>query len=103
MIWTVIQINVRRLLHNRVELLLTFVVPIVFFSIFALIFGGGIGSGTTPKIKVVAVDEVNFLAFGPAGIQLVQSRQEGRQVPARLIHRHPTAGEQVRANKASGW
>ena len=45
-------------MHNRVELLLTFIVPIAFFSIFALIFGGGIGSGTTPKIKVVVVDEV---------------------------------------------
>ena len=57
MILTVIQISFRRLLHNRVELLLTFVVPIAFFSIFALIFGGGLGRGTTPRIKVVAVDE----------------------------------------------
>jgi ABC-2 type transport system permease protein len=59
MIWTLMRINALRLLHNRVELLLTFVVPIAFFSIFAVIFGGGLGSGATPKIKVVAVDEVN--------------------------------------------
>jgi ABC-2 type transport system permease protein len=58
MIWTILSINVRRLLHNRMELLLTFVVPIVFFSIFAIIFGHGTGAGTTPKIKVGAVDEV---------------------------------------------
>jgi ABC-2 type transport system permease protein len=58
MTWTVLQVQFQRLLHNRVELLLTFVVPIAFFSIFALIFGGGIGSGSTPKIKVVAVDLV---------------------------------------------
>ncbi len=58
MIWTVIQIHLRRLMHSRVELLLTFVVPIVFFSVFALIFGKGIGTGATPKIKVVIVDEV---------------------------------------------
>lgn len=58
MIWTVFQVNLRRLLHNRVELLLTFVVPIAFFSIFALIFGGGIGIAT-PKIKVIAIDEAN--------------------------------------------
>jgi ABC-2 type transport system permease protein len=38
--------------------MLTFVVPIAFFSIFALIFGNGIGSGATPKVKVVVVDEV---------------------------------------------
>lgn len=59
MIWTVFQLNLRRLLHNRVELLLTFVVPIAFFSIFAIIFGGGLGGGSTPKIKVIAIDEVD--------------------------------------------
>ena len=59
MIWTVMQISFKRLLHNRVELLLTFIVPIAFFSVFAVIFGQGIGSGKTPKIKVVAVDEVD--------------------------------------------
>ena len=58
MIWTVLMVCVRRLAHNRVELLLAFVVPIAFFSIFALIFGGGVGAGSTPSIKVVAVDRV---------------------------------------------
>lgn len=57
MIRTVMLVSLRRLLHNRVELLLAFVVPLAFFSIFALIFGKGIGSGATPKIKVVFVDE----------------------------------------------
>ncbi len=58
MILNVLQISCRRLLHNRVELLLTFLVPIAFFSIFAIIFGGGLGRGTIPRIKVVAVDEI---------------------------------------------
>lgn len=58
MIWTVLMVCVRRLVHNRIELLLAFVVPIAFFSIFALIFGGGVGAGATPSIKVVAVDTV---------------------------------------------
>jgi ABC-2 type transport system permease protein len=62
MIWTVLSINVRRLLHNPMELLLTFVVPMAFFSIFAVIFGRGVGAGATPKIKVVAVDEVDSVA-----------------------------------------
>ena len=56
MIANVLMVSLRRLRHNRVELMLAFVVPIAFFSIFALIFSGGVGS--TPKIKVVAVDEV---------------------------------------------
>ncbi|QDV62168.1 ABC transporter permease [Crateriforma conspicua] len=56
MIWTVIQTGFRRLVHNRVELVMTFIVPIAFFSIFAVIFGRGMG--TTPRIKAVVVDEV---------------------------------------------
>ena len=59
MIATVLMVSLRRLLHNRVELILTFVVPVAFFSIFAIIFGGAAGVGTTPKIKVVAVDLVD--------------------------------------------
>jgi len=58
MIVTVLLVSLQRLFHNRVELLLTFVVPIAFFSIFAIIFGGAVGTGATPKIKVVAVDNV---------------------------------------------
>ncbi len=58
MIWTVMAVCIRRLLHNRTELLLTIVVPIVFFSIFAVIFGGASGAGKTPEIKVAVVDAV---------------------------------------------
>ncbi len=74
MTWTVFQISVRRLLHSRSELLLTFGVPIVFFSIFALIFGSGVGSGKTPEIDVVVVDEMQ----SPASRAVVESlRQQG--------------------------
>jgi ABC-2 type transport system permease protein len=59
MIWTVFQVNLRRLMHNRVELMLTFVVPIAFFSVFAIIFGGGIGSGSTSRIKVFVLDQAD--------------------------------------------
>ena len=72
MIFTIIQISLRRLLHNRVELMLTFVVPIAFFSIFALIFGNGIGAGATPKVKVVVVDEV----VSPESLAIVESLRE---------------------------
>src|SRR6056297_205842 len=57
MISTVFLIGLRRLVHNRVELMMTFVVPIAFFSIFAVIFGRGMG--TTPKVKTVIVDEID--------------------------------------------
>ena len=59
-------------MHNRVELLLTFVVPIAFFSIFALIFGNGIGSGTTPKVKVVLVDQIGT----PESSAMIESLQQ---------------------------
>jgi len=57
MIWTIIQTSFRRLRNNRSELVLTFIVPIVFFSIFAIIFGsrGGKASGT-PRIKIAISD-----------------------------------------------
>lgn len=54
MVWKVIEIHLRRLRHNRVEWLLTFIVPIAFFTIFALIFTRGVGS--TPRVKVALVD-----------------------------------------------
>ena len=59
MIWTILQVSFRRLKNNRSELLLTFLVPILFFSIFALIFGSRGTSGTSiPKIKVALSDQV---------------------------------------------
>ncbi|WP_047812683.1 ABC transporter permease [Rhodopirellula islandica] len=55
MVWKVIEIHLRRLRHNRIEWLLTFVVPIAFFSIFALIFSRGVGG--TPRVKVALIRE----------------------------------------------
>lgn len=57
MVWKVIEIHLRRLLHNRIEWLLTFVVPIAFFSIFALIFSRGVGG--TPRVKVALIREAS--------------------------------------------
>ena len=38
MIWTVVRVGLLRMWHGRTEILLTFVVPIAFFTIFAFIF-----------------------------------------------------------------
>jgi ABC-2 type transport system permease protein len=46
-------INLRR---DRVAQALTFLLPIVFFSIFASVFGGR-GEDQTPRIRIAAVDE----------------------------------------------
>jgi ABC-2 type transport system permease protein len=55
-IGTVFNIALLRLWNNKQELLLALIVPILFFSIFALIFGRGIGSGTD-AVQVTVVDD----------------------------------------------
>lgn len=70
MVWTIIQISVRRLRHSPVEMLLTFVVPLAFFSIFALIFGGGEGGTATAKIKVMLIDAADNPASAAVRAQL---------------------------------
>ncbi len=54
---TVMKIGLLRLLNNPLELALTFVVPILFFSIFALIFGRGIGRNRGVALEVAVIDE----------------------------------------------
>jgi ABC-2 type transport system permease protein len=56
MIATVLRISLVRLLHNRPELVLTFVVPVLFFSVFALIFGHR-DAGGAARLRVAFVDE----------------------------------------------
>jgi len=55
-ILTVARNRLMNLRHDRAAFVLSFVVPIVFFSIFAAIFGGA-GRSTTRKITVAVVDE----------------------------------------------
>jgi ABC-2 type transport system permease protein len=53
---TVLRIGWTNLKRDRVAQTLTFVLPIVFFSIFASVFGGRAG-GSTPRVSVAVVDE----------------------------------------------
>ena len=57
MIWTVVRVGLLRMWHGRTEILLTFVVPIAFFTIFAFIFDEQIGLGRSPKVDLALVDE----------------------------------------------
>jgi len=67
MILEVAMIGLRRLWHGKLELLLVFVVPIVFFTIFAMIFTGGVGSSEAKRVKAA----VENLDGGAASIDLV--------------------------------
>ena len=55
MIYSVVRTALVSLRRDRGALVLSFVLPIAFFSIFAVIFGGR--RDTTPKITVLVVDE----------------------------------------------
>ncbi len=52
MILTILRIFCLRLRNNPLELLLVFVMPVVFFSIFAVIFSKGIATGSDTKLRV---------------------------------------------------
>ncbi|RLS70722.1 MAG: ABC transporter permease [Planctomycetota bacterium] len=52
MILTILRIMFLRLRNNPLELVLVFVMPVVFFSIFAGIFSKGIASGSDKKLRV---------------------------------------------------
>jgi len=53
---TLLRVNWLNLKRDRVALLLTFVLPLVFFSIFAFIFGGSGGGGGLGTMKLIVVD-----------------------------------------------
>jgi ABC-2 type transport system permease protein len=55
MILAVVRTHFARLKRDRAAFVLAFVVPVVFFSVFASIFGGARSS--TPRIRLIAVDE----------------------------------------------
>ncbi len=55
MIIPIVRTAIIALRRDRVSFVLSFVVPIAFFSIFAVIFGGQ--HDTVPRVKVIVVDE----------------------------------------------
>ena len=77
MIWTVMQTSWRRLKNNRSELFLTFIVPIVFFSIFAVIFGSRDASSSTPKIKI-AISDSSGSALSERAVKLLEEQKSLR-------------------------
>ncbi len=50
--------------HDRAAMILSFVLPVAFFSIFAGVFAGGSGRDATHKISVAVVDEDGSSASG---------------------------------------
>lgn len=55
MIWSIVTKGFRTLRRDRGAMVLAFVLPVAFFTIFAAIFGG-MGSDGTPRVKIALVD-----------------------------------------------
>jgi ABC-2 type transport system permease protein len=77
-IFAVFRISLLRLWNNKQELLLVFVVPVVFFSIFALIFSRGVGQSVA-QVRVAFVDD-DQTSESAAIIRSACERQELRPV-----------------------
>ncbi len=56
MIAAIVRTGLRALRRDRGALILSFILPIAFFSIFGMIFGG-MGGNRTPRVSVLVVDE----------------------------------------------
>ena len=69
MIFAIVRTAMAALRRDRAALALSFVLPLAFFSIFAVIFGGQ--HDTVPRIKVIVVDQDQ----SPASHQLVSGLQ----------------------------
>lgn len=57
MIPLLVRLAWRNLSRDRAAQVMTFLLPIGFFSIFAVVFGGNSGRGATPRVHVLVVDE----------------------------------------------
>jgi ABC-2 type transport system permease protein len=90
-ILSVARTHFAKLKRDRAALVLSFVVPIVFFTVFATIFGGGSSRAATRRIAVAVVDEdrtENSARFVAAlkreqGLRVIEERDVagGRKAP----------------------
>ena len=76
MIATVLRIGWINLKRDRVAQSLTFLLPLIFFSIFAGVFGGQ-GRSTTPRVRVAVVDEDGTEPLAAAGLQVLADVGDG--------------------------
>jgi ABC-2 type transport system permease protein len=83
MIAAIVRNGFRALRRDRGALILSFILPIAFFSIFGVIFGG-MGGGGTPRVSVLVVDEDHSAVSGRLVHALLQE-------PSLAASTHPKA------------
>ena len=59
MISTIMKISLLNLRRDKVAFIMTFLLPVIFFSIFAMIFGATDQGAKETKIKIVVADQLN--------------------------------------------
>jgi len=89
MIAAIVRNGFRALRRDRGALILSFILPIAFFSIFGMIFGG-MGGGSTPRVSVLVVDEDR----SDLSARLVQALLQEPSLDA-STHRKAKKGEPV--------
>ena len=90
MIAAIVRNGFRALRRDRGALILSFVLPIAFFSIFGFVFGG-MGTRCTPRVSVLVVDEDR----SPVSGRLVRGLQHE---PSLLVSTRP----ETKRGQASG-
>jgi ABC-2 type transport system permease protein len=90
MIGTLLRIHWTNLRRDRVAQMLSFVVPVAFFTIFGLVFGNG-GRGGTQRVHVAVVDE----SHSEVGARLVRALQAERGLVV-LTRTYAAAGDTTR-------
>lgn len=105
MIASIVRTALVSLRRDRGALALSFILPIAFFTIFALIFGGR--RDTTPKIAVIAVDEAHSRAsqrlikgLQAEGSLVVRTRPARKQGVEQAEYTAQTAEAAVKAGAA---
>ncbi|HVP14881.1 MAG TPA: ABC transporter permease [Terriglobales bacterium] len=90
MIGTLLRIHWINLRRDRVAQMLSFVVPVAFFTIFGLVFGNG-GRGGTPRVHVAVVDE----SHSEVGARLVRALKAEKGLIV-LTRTYAAAGDTTR-------
>ena len=83
MITTIVLNGFRALRRDRGALILSFILPIAFFSIFGIVFGGMRTAGT-PRVSLLVVDEDR----SPVSERVVRGLQND---PSLVVSTHPAA------------
>ena len=98
---TIFRITLLRLWNNPLELLLVFVVPVVFFSLFAMIFSHGISTGQNKRVRVGVINPSQI----SLAVDLSKALQDNEAIDCKHIlelNDEQSIDSYIRTNQSSG-